>query len=942
MELKNFYAQDEEGNAIASPTAYVYAPGTTTPATGLKDKDGADLSNPFTGTIQGLVQFAAPDGDYDLRVVGGGRDQTIRVRLIDTTAALATISAKAGEATAAAGTATTKAGEATAAAGTATGAAGTATTKAGEAANSAAAAAANAGLASASVRFPAHNGFSGRYIDGANVGRYYAGDAIGFGSIRFPTANLAPLFTAAGGNNAFFVRFTIPYERTKMNAAFGLVGNAPAQLASAARAFGIGFFGDNYNTTSLLNDLRWHSRGESGTDTLTLDVDLTAPLNAGYRRFFAVLRQTGTNYTWDVWECREGTKFTGATATSTTHTITTFGTNSFWFVGQLGTAAMAGMLTGTAAGWPGEVDLVGYVNNGATAITDANLQDIALGADPLAVFPSGAFKGFRKLRDTTTVSLSAAGGGDTVGAGTVIGTVRSGGDLARQSKTAYLTLDALPDGYVACAGKGGNSGLVPFTIRTAGYATDLVEARLINEDGTVIVPWTLLGPTTDGATYYLSAGVYDAWLHREVRLRNNPSVIFRGRSRIGVGTKANLFGQSQLTIAIGAIGVGLKSSLTVSSLARMEGNRTNGGTVPTTRAQIRVLEGDMVYSDGTIALARHIRTRRAGPVCAIVNGVVGTSWLDLVDDSRPLRSWTDVTNLAALAGKDAVVAVPWFGSDENQGSNIGATRLDPAILGNGATIYNHFVADGDGITGGFPVCIMPPSRVPTANAGPYDYTFGNGVSGAREQVQIAFRAWVAANSTLAVNGPDCGDLAIDNNATGTPTAPATDLGGVHQAQHIKEGSIRYMIRTGEGICRALGISPTPTDPQITSAAFYDAGGGARSGIELTLSMPNLGKLRTGAGAINGIEVQNAGAGAWSKSGFTASIFRNNKIRLVKTSGTWSVGTRVSYNAGGGLDYGTANELLRPYDGCLYDGTAIEDGLGLPVLPVPQSSPLVAA
>lgn len=83
MELKNFFAQDTAGNVIDSPTAYLYEPGTTTLVTGLVDKDGDPLANPFTGTINGLIQFAAPDGEYDLRVVGASRDYTVRIQCLD-------------------------------------------------------------------------------------------------------------------------------------------------------------------------------------------------------------------------------------------------------------------------------------------------------------------------------------------------------------------------------------------------------------------------------------------------------------------------------------------------------------------------------------------------------------------------------------------------------------------------------------------------------------------------------------------------------------------------------------------------------------------------------------------------------------------------------------------------------------------------------------------
>ena len=83
MELKNFFPQDPQGNVIPGATVYLYLPGTTTLATGLKNADGTPLANPFTADVTGKAAVAAPDGDYDLRIVGAGRDSTMRVRFID-------------------------------------------------------------------------------------------------------------------------------------------------------------------------------------------------------------------------------------------------------------------------------------------------------------------------------------------------------------------------------------------------------------------------------------------------------------------------------------------------------------------------------------------------------------------------------------------------------------------------------------------------------------------------------------------------------------------------------------------------------------------------------------------------------------------------------------------------------------------------------------------
>lgn len=79
MELKNFWITAANGAAVANPTATVYLPNSETLATGLVDKDGAALTNPFNGNDRGHVQFAAPDGRYDLKIVGGGREYIQRI-----------------------------------------------------------------------------------------------------------------------------------------------------------------------------------------------------------------------------------------------------------------------------------------------------------------------------------------------------------------------------------------------------------------------------------------------------------------------------------------------------------------------------------------------------------------------------------------------------------------------------------------------------------------------------------------------------------------------------------------------------------------------------------------------------------------------------------------------------------------------------------------------
>lgn len=83
MEIKNYFAQDAQGNIMPSANCYLYLPGTTTLATGLVDGNGVPISNPFLASGMGQITFGAPNGVYDLRVSLGARDWTIKVQCAD-------------------------------------------------------------------------------------------------------------------------------------------------------------------------------------------------------------------------------------------------------------------------------------------------------------------------------------------------------------------------------------------------------------------------------------------------------------------------------------------------------------------------------------------------------------------------------------------------------------------------------------------------------------------------------------------------------------------------------------------------------------------------------------------------------------------------------------------------------------------------------------------
>lgn len=88
MEIKNYFAQDAQGNIMPSANCYLYLPGTTTLATGLVDGSGTPISNPFLASSIGQVTFGAPNGVYDLRISQGSRDTTIKIQCADLLQAL--------------------------------------------------------------------------------------------------------------------------------------------------------------------------------------------------------------------------------------------------------------------------------------------------------------------------------------------------------------------------------------------------------------------------------------------------------------------------------------------------------------------------------------------------------------------------------------------------------------------------------------------------------------------------------------------------------------------------------------------------------------------------------------------------------------------------------------------------------------------------------------
>ncbi|WP_152219708.1 hypothetical protein [Pseudomonas sp. SCB32] len=98
MELKTYFAQDAAGNTLGNATCYLYERGTEILASGLRKANGVTLANPFTTDATGLIQFAAANGLYDLRVTSAARDYRIAVQCNDVTDTISSVEAAASRA----------------------------------------------------------------------------------------------------------------------------------------------------------------------------------------------------------------------------------------------------------------------------------------------------------------------------------------------------------------------------------------------------------------------------------------------------------------------------------------------------------------------------------------------------------------------------------------------------------------------------------------------------------------------------------------------------------------------------------------------------------------------------------------------------------------------------------------------------------------------------
>ena len=771
-----------------------------------------------------------------------------------------------------------------------------------------------------------------RCIQFPSFNRQYAGRA---GHVAFAHAGLVsqPLLRH-DTPGAFFIMLQVAHERTNLNREARIFGNA---VSASSGTFSLVHYGDDHFDTVRHDELRWRARGSTG-DAIDLSVDVQT---RGSRWQLLVVSCNGAGQFAIASYARGAQPLFGTTLSSATAQLNTL-TGTHVLLGDVASAPGAlAPLVAPAGAFDGAVAFHGFVLG--TAGSDSIWQAVAEGAPIVATLPEAT--GFRLLRDYREASdpaaaLQAIVASDPVGAGTLHGTIASGG-TSGHTPQKFLRFERLPDGYVICPKDGEATGSVTLKGTSNGLSGALF-AQVVAQDGTVLVPPFIADGTGPEMDVPLSLPPFAGWGMIELWCESDPSVVFRMNSRIGCGHKLSVIGQSQCDIMLYAGGVAQAPS-GLASFCGYFGSRsdpadTTSAPVPrfstAARPQLFVIEPEMTNAfNGVSAIESRITPHGAGQaICVIDTCIPGTSALAWIRNSVTSRQWALDVEVARLAGTDRVPIWQWYTSDAGSYPAL----LDGVVHGTGSLSGDNRLFDGTINAPGYKLGICLPSRATTTVAGPLTSDeFGVTRSGA----QAGQLQWAAANPAVCAVGPATTDLAIDNAAGGTVSGPNANLGGPHQSQVLAEGCVRLGRRIGETYLRARGLSPSPGNAALDKASAAISAN--RSVVTLQAVLPNGGSLRTDDGRpVTGFEYSLDGGTTWSRIGITATITGPDSVALSLDSGPWPVGARIAYLRGGPFSFGTALELAAHYKGGLYDGCEADGGLGFPVLELPATDALV--
>lgn len=739
-----------------------------------------------------------------------------------------------------------------------------------------------------------------------------------YGFISQPVANIGTWF---GGNAVLLFELDLPQEHLSNIYTHYLFGNSTSTGGRKIQATFTGYG----NPGAAKGRFGFYCANGSGQSIGTIYSEVVPQTTE--RVLVAVIR-SGSNAYIQVVDIDSGTVYAGAVAALGTMTGLTAAEMAVTSANLLIAASNStNALSGN--GFSGAIGKILYANY---APSDAELQSIAAGADPITVIGAANIKYYRKLNGAATgLAPIAAASSDATTAATAYGTVEQGSSIIA---VGNITLDRKYHGYVKALVPGSNSAMMDFTgkFRTALAAADVVEARMLNADGTSATNWQSIAYVAAGATTY--SGSLDVmkstrFYMREVRLRSDPTKSFISCEWVGVGYVLYGIGQSQVAnMARQSLNFGYYGKVQCSYVSLPQVNGTYFTQVEVSNGRTYTWE---TVGDGHFAFMNQFAEFADAVFCIGFEAKGGTSPIDWVNDSLTGYQWTDFAAKYGFTGSKNISAVvaQWATSIiDGVATNNTSPAWDAVVKGVGVSASNHFLYEA--MQAGARFALTPVSRHNASAAGPFDYSNYS----AAAYTAVNQEAWVAANSQLAAFG----SYAID-----------VDLADQYHPLNSLTGDVRMGYHMAIAAARACLLDRS-VNPSITAGSFAWVAGTSNASFTFKATLPNGGQLKNGLGAtsdagadktVKGVEVSLDAGATWSRSGFTATITGRDTVTVTKTTGDWSASVanfRARVLADGPFAYGTGATPLA--DGntdatqyCMYDNFAkCSNGLGLPIKP----------
>jgi len=784
-------------------------------------------------------------------------------------------------------------------------------------------------LAWGSMRAPPENG--------DNPGGYAAGVAVTGENAMLRTAWIAGLVDSASPfmANQGAMLFACTLDQAIYN---GLVrspyicGNAVQTTAVSARTIGIRYTPrPNPSTISTPGTFTAWLRGESiasaGVKVETPDVPFAV------QRILGAVRFDGSNFSFDLWDCDSGSKYAGAAVAKP----------AGW-AGITVLSAQMALFGARTSDWPngwsatngnsvnlfrGEIEFLSWADVNPT---DAQLQAIALGADPAAELGAGSLRLHCRLAAGGAENLVVQSNRASVHGQALVklGTFLPGSTVRRQAPARHFLVDRLLDPALVVVPQGETAAPLSLAYRCAGVS-GAIALRLQDEDGAVVGPdWRVVGTIpANGAGGSLALKLPWHPQHRFYRLTLRVAdgeggyLYHRINSDVVVSYGLGVLDQSGWSRAV-AFGNTLGLTWTGE-----EGRRSfvldhaASYNTPVIR-RTRFASSDARH-DGHILLTQRLREKTQRPLTVVNATQTGTDVFDLLNDDyqgdgsadTDARKWSHLRRRldglapADGAGRRSLTALAtqwamWF----HPRSDWSAQVLKPLVKGEASATQGlpriHGIAQGDIHHHLYDGVDLDP-RFKTVVAPLYRACFGFGASSDGAMPVAALRADMRENAVA---------VAPDRVLVGYESAnhAVVSQSDVHPSHYRMTGMWPLCRQLADSLALGAGLEPhkgphgfdrfTWGASQAEIVAHLVGGG----------SLDTEGNLWAGRyGAVpgdpvgqpvEGFEVQDGGSGAWSNAGFSAAITGAGAVTLVKASGAWLPGTRVMWRPGAPGGYAT--------------------------------------